>query len=1819
MRGLKFIFAQPHSRSQQFQYQKTQQYCFIRQLTQCVFWIKNRIQMQKIFFFMKHNYLMIKIKLIIVFLTILCFVQGADLQCECKNLKSESDCLKFPLQSCEWKDNNCKVSIEIQTKPVIESKPFCSQYKYQGDCQKAFICNNCQNKQIECAGCQKQYPCVWEDGQCLFFTGCTAYVKQSHLECNEISKQCTTDLKQCVEIGECSEYNTQQACKQKNIRGQSCTWDGQLNNCKDIYNCSEIPKDSAASHEGCNSQLSNCTVKYDMAYYDDRECTDLQAECGAYSFEGQCVITSNNSYCEWRDGQCNERSCEDAPYNYDSKDKCQSFMPNCTIRDGGGCQKIVECKDLNNSNDCTSLKDYQGRFCFWISQYNQCVIHECESAPLDYQTDKQCQSFKDECISKDGMGCQVNKGCSAIKKKLDCQTNKSAEGKECLWDETCMEKTCENASIQLTTHEQCEKFLFHCTTDNGVGCQEKSCKNAPDTMKTNEDCEKYLPNNKCITRSGGGCIKNDSCSKVSIDIACVKDVNGADCYWYDVTDECITKQCNKAPSKFNTQTLCEQFWNKCQVNSSGTGCEDKICENFKDEGKCKGQQDFYGQSCSWRNKCVSRTCEIASQEFLTHDDCNKYLNTCTLSLTGKGCMSLPLKCEIIKLEEGCRLRTSIGLNKQITTIECAWKNGICQDKTCETAPVTTGSNIACQVYKDGCFVNNYRKGCWKLPECSQRALQEICDYDATKNFDCVWDQANSKCQIRTCLSTTLEPQKYNSVQSCVEYQLNANNCSKPDGRGCCTLNDTGNGCMKKPDSCSQLKTQANCGENALFTDDNNNNDCFWQGDKCLPSDCGNLKLEIYSLEYNHTNCYLKSFQKCTVDAEKSKCIKLETSCSKYKPLDHCKIDNYGNECVIRLNNISGLYTCDQEKCDDVYGSKYNSFAACQSYNETCTVISRVDAKGCVDKQQYCFNYKSSKQCFKNLLGKSCVWSNNRCWDYDKVSCVDLKLENPSTSACENVVTYCKANSNNTGCAMKTCSDYTTVTKLTGGSQVSKLSDCQNIISENVRCSINKALNACVKEQDRCSSYSIVECYNARLDGLCANNGTSCYSKYTPCNTWSSENDDGCKSYRAFCKYPDGQTGSQGCTNRTCEEKIGVNLTDEMCQDFDQTCIATKDKSKCILIQSSCGTYKESNLCIKSALSNCIWQTDGSSQCIGVNSSQEAEQNCQYKLGTSYEECQQFSKHCSINRAKTNCVAQKQCGGYTIENCYRSASEYCVQSKFEDNDALCQSPLQVSACNKIYLGQSLTTYTSELCSQVKQTCTNQGTTGCTDKTCDNALNNSSHLECVKWKSSCTLNKAKTQCVEMKSKCLEQDVSSCLWTTIDGECIVNPNTNLCVKKTCYSDKDSINDAQCESYMPTCTIAYEGGCTPRTVCENYTSELQCVVDNQSRLCFWNPSQQKCVLFSCDSIEKTEKYDTHQECYDLNNIQDPKKQNKFQRCTVSISPDPIDKTKLIKSGCMNFKECTQYKYEEQCVQDSTGSYCNWNTDNPENKFCEMRTCLSAPNSIITHEACSEYQLNVNTKYQDKCTVAVVEVSSGILQAQGCRYRASCEEYKIEDQCRYSSTGLDCKWDQIDQLCYTKLCSKAPITFTTHKRCNDFLSDCTINSSSAGCIDLTPKCEDYQLKEQCTKSFYGTLCYWNGLQCVTRLCSNIPEDFDGECSNYLNTCESSENQRCVTADCEQYLLATDATCKAAGLGGKCTTDGFRCILRRSCEEARTEDACRVSDKNEQCIWNPATATSDGYCEISVVKKHLQLIILVKNNVNHLIVNVLQKKMVVAN
>lgn len=71
-------------------------------------------------------------------------------------------------------------------------------------------------------------------------------------------------------------------------------------------------------------------------------------------------------------------------------------------------------------------------------------------------------------------------------------------------------------------------------------------------------------------------------------------------------------------------------------------------------------------------------------------------------------------------------------------------------------------------------------------------------------------------------------------------------------------------------------------------------------------------------------------------------------------------------------------------------------------------------------------------------------------------------------------------------------------------------------------------------------------------------------------------------------------------------------------------------------------------------------------------------------------------------------------------------------------------------------------------------------------------------------------------------------------------------------------------------------------------------------NRICFWNPTDHNCVLFSCDAIEKSSKYDTHDECYALTNVYDPDKLNYTKRCTVKINTDTS-----APDGCMDLLSC--------------------------------------------------------------------------------------------------------------------------------------------------------------------------------------------------------------------------------------------------------------------------------------------------------------------------
>lgn len=138
--------------------------------------------------------------------------------------------------------------------------------------------------------CAKTTGCAYVDSKCTHFTGCSAYVKTTNLDCQAISILCITDGTQCVDAKLCSEYTTQTDCQNNPSTSGilKCKYDN--GTCRD-YMCSEAPTD-LSTDEACDGWKKDCkTTK--------KGCIETVPACSGYS--------GNDVDCaglEGTDGKC---------------------------------------------------------------------------------------------------------------------------------------------------------------------------------------------------------------------------------------------------------------------------------------------------------------------------------------------------------------------------------------------------------------------------------------------------------------------------------------------------------------------------------------------------------------------------------------------------------------------------------------------------------------------------------------------------------------------------------------------------------------------------------------------------------------------------------------------------------------------------------------------------------------------------------------------------------------------------------------------------------------------------------------------------------------------------------------------------------------------------------------------------------------------------------------------------------------------------------------------------------------------------------------------------------------------------------------------------------------------------------------------------------------------------------------------------------------------------------------------------------------------------------------------------------------------------
>ncbi|CAK70227.1 unnamed protein product (macronuclear) [Paramecium tetraurelia] len=185
------------------------------------------------------------------------------------------------------------------------------------------------------------------------------------------------------------------------------------------------------------------------------------------------------------------------------------------------------------------IKNSTNEDCYWTG--TTCVDKICSNAPTTLTTNSVCAAFSKGCITKQGGGCVLNGDCSAANISTAC-VKKHQQFRLYLGIQLAKKKHVQMLQNLILNHDQCTSYLSTCTVQSGGGCQKRTCDNAPITLNTNDACETYLPANKCITKNGGGCTINTTCSLISIEAAIW-------CFWHVASGSCKDKICVNAPSQ----------------------------------------------------------------------------------------------------------------------------------------------------------------------------------------------------------------------------------------------------------------------------------------------------------------------------------------------------------------------------------------------------------------------------------------------------------------------------------------------------------------------------------------------------------------------------------------------------------------------------------------------------------------------------------------------------------------------------------------------------------------------------------------------------------------------------------------------------------------------------------------------------------------------------------------------------------------------------------------------------------------------------------------------------------------------------------------------------------------------------------------------------------------------------------------------------------------------------------------------------------------------------------------------------------------------
>ncbi|CAD8171440.1 unnamed protein product [Paramecium pentaurelia] len=1023
-------------------------------------------------------------------------------------------------------------------------------------------------------------------------------------------------------------------------------------------------------------------------------------------------------------------------------------------------------------------------------------------------------------------------------------------------------------------------------------------------------------------------------------------------------------------------------------------------------------------------------------------------------------------------------------------------------------------------------------------ECSKIQTIEEC------NINCEWNKVAGECQkqtlplIRTSYCSyqkdkcnkTIGCANYNGIcvpfTGCTAIKQNTNQECQQYSEICIT---DGSKCVEKS-VCADYKTRFSCRNNYINYEWQGF--CFWDKKECRNAQaCNELS---FSLK-NDAECR-KQLSWCT--------FKLGGGCEDSGEL--CKDQKIQQQCI---TNKKGDVKChwDGQACNDY---------TCGNITKDCI------KNGCsIDKDSKCIDrldcdkYTTQQSCTYNKQNIQCMWENNTC----KIkSCENASTTRQTNQQCQEINSNC-------------------ITQFGGGCRNNGECDQAN---NKAGCSQNIRGETCYWNGYQCvlkqcqwapaSFKSVTLCKNFQSN--CVYNGSICI-------------EDGCYAQltQSTCSAT-GQCQWQGkCDIKTCETagRDTKYTSHEECQNYLSTCTLNDQGIGCMMIKYSCNQYIKQIQCYQSIQSKCSWYNN---QCL--------ESKCEYLNYNTHYQCYNYLNNCTTDGTK--CIQlQSLCNSYTSEKscninlkkqpciwqdnqCIEVACDlipkienYNTHQKCNSYQSQCTVLKQITGCivmpveckllnqNQCFANKCI--YTDGICREkqcsdykgdiTESNCEafNEGKkcmrgpflipNSCVDRVeeCQNITN---EYQCNGGK-----DKNNNKCRWLFSYCIKWDQN--IIKKVDDKC-TNPSTslddNFCIlNKTCGDTGISTveyTDEICENYLMSCKKNTASTCVTKTTlntyeCVYYVSKINCVTQSN---CYWSITN-TCIQLKdeCSNLADRDdcegnkdlsgtfcKWNTvNSACQNICQTLDPV----GSKCSTLDSKCVLNNT--ITDKCIKKRSnCSDYVNSQQCLDDDR---CIENSANQ----CVEKQCTDLTDNL-THQQCNSYKSGCTVAYPGGCSTLL----------------PNCSDYKIQGQCNLNDKSKICYWFE-SKGCYEKKCSE--ITYDPLKpktQCLTFFSDliCNINDLGNACEDLRDSCDKYKNENQCQKQLDGYECMW-------------------------------KDDKCILADCQKIILSnyshTDCNSQYSQL--KCTVNGTNngCIdLYTNCKKYTTQDQCKKTIFNEDCVWN---------------------------------------------